>query len=147
MIWKPRAIVAAVVERDGKFLIIEETIRGRDVLTQPAGHLEPGESLSEAVVREVREETGWLFEPQALVGCYRWCNQDDVTQLRFTFCGEVTEHFPDQPLDDGIIAAHWMSRDELIGASDRLRTPLVMRCLDDYIAGQRHSLEVLCEHG
>ncbi len=147
MIFKPSATVAAIIERDGEFLTVEEYNRdGQAVFTQPAGHLEAGESLLDAVVREVREETGWLFRPEAVVGCYRWINPlSGVTQLRMTFCGTALEHDPELPLDHGIIATHWLSRAALADKGERLRNPLVMQSLDDYLAGRRHTLDLLCD--
>lgn len=146
MTWRPSAIVAAVIERNGQFLTVEELNRGRAVFTQPSGHLEDGESLLDAVVREVREETGWRFHPQALVGCYRWINPlSGVTQLRMTFCGEADDYDPELPLDDGILGTHWLSAEELAGKGELLRSPLVMRSLDDYLSGNRHPLHLLTD--
>lgn len=147
MTFRPFATVAAIIERDGQFLTVEELNReGQAVFTQPAGHLEAEESLLDAVVREVREETGWLFRPEALVGCYRWTNQlNGITQLRMTFCGTALEHDPELPLDHGIIATHWLSRAALAAKGEQLRNPLVMLCLDDYLAGVRHDLGLLCD--
>jgi 8-oxo-dGTP pyrophosphatase MutT (NUDIX family) len=146
MTWKPSVVVSAIIERDGKFLTIEELIRKRPMLTQPGGHLEKDETLVEAVIREVREETAWSFAPSALVGCYRWYNPlNHSTQVRFTFCGEPIEHYPSEPLDEGILGTHWLSRDELLAREEQLRTPLVLRCLDDYLAGRRLPLDFLGE--
>jgi 8-oxo-dGTP pyrophosphatase MutT (NUDIX family) len=137
----PDITVAAIAAQEGRFLIVEERIRGRLVLNQPAGHVEDRETLLAAVVRETREETAWRFTPEALVGTYLW--RDPETQqsfLRFAFCGTVADYRPDQPLDRGIVRARWMTREELLGAGRLLRSPLVLRCIDDFLAGQRAPL-------
>jgi 8-oxo-dGTP pyrophosphatase MutT (NUDIX family) len=144
MSWNPDVTVAAVVERDGRFLVVEERIGGRLVLNQPAGHLEDGESLIEAVVRETREETAWRLHPVALVGVYLWRNPDnDRSYLRFAFCGTVDDHRSTQPLDTGIQRALWLSQAELRAQPSRLRSPLVLRCLADYLEGRRQPLETV----
>jgi len=149
MIWKPDVTVAAVVEREGRFLVVEERVRSRLVINQPAGHLEKSESLVEAVVREALEETAWHFVPQAVVGIYLW-NQavrsaegPARTFLRVAFHGTVTHQEGGRTLDTGIERALWLSREQLVAQSSRLRSPLVMRCVDDYLAGCRFPLEVL----
>jgi 8-oxo-dGTP pyrophosphatase MutT (NUDIX family) len=137
----PEITVAAVTETDGRFLVVEERIDRRVVINQPAGHVEPGETLLEAVVREVREETAWLFTARELVGVYLWRSPDTGRMTkRFTFTGAVADHRPDQPLDDGIIATHWMTQAELKGREPQLRSPLVLRCIEDYLAGRRQPL-------
>jgi 8-oxo-dGTP pyrophosphatase MutT (NUDIX family) len=142
--WKPPSVtVAAVIERDGKFLFVEELQEGRRVLNQPAGHLDPGETLIAACVREVMEETAHRFEPKGLVGIYRWLYKPaDVTFLRFCFSGEIlgTE---DRPLDKEILALHWLSPAELKAKSAMHRSPLVQQCLDDYLAGNNFPLTVM----
>jgi 8-oxo-dGTP pyrophosphatase MutT (NUDIX family) len=139
MIWKPDVTVAAITERDGRFLFVEERVRGRVVINQPAGHLEDGESFLEAVVRETLEETGWDFEPRAVVGVYLWRPGDtNRSFLRVAFAGELSSHDPARPLDRGILRTRWMTRDELAAAQLRLRSPLVMRCVEDYLAGARY---------
>jgi 8-oxo-dGTP pyrophosphatase MutT (NUDIX family) len=144
MIWKPHATVAAIIERDGKFLMVEELINGRHVFNQPAGHLDPDESLLQAAIRETREETAWLFVAEAVTGIYLWKHPDNgKTFLRFAFCGQCSDHDPEQTLDDGILQAVWMSRDELIARQQNLRSPMVMECIDDYIAGKRYPLDIL----
>lgn len=146
MIWKPNVTVAAIVERQGRFLLVEEEADGQRVVNQPAGHLEPNETLIEAVVRETLEETAWHFQPRALVGVYRWEHPGkDLTYLRFAFCGEVGEHDPDQALDEGICRALWMSAEEIRGCRTRHRSPQVERCMDDYLKGQRTDLDLLNE--
>jgi 8-oxo-dGTP pyrophosphatase MutT (NUDIX family) len=140
--WNPEVTVAAVVERDGRFLFVEERIEGRLVLNQPAGHLEDGETLVEAVVRETREETAWRLQPLALVGTYLWRNpQNGRTFLRFAFCGVVDDHRAAQPLDAGIVRAVWLSHEQLLAQSARIRSPLVPRCLEDYLLGKRQPLD------
>jgi 8-oxo-dGTP pyrophosphatase MutT (NUDIX family) len=143
-VWKPSTTVAAVVERAGRFLLVEEVIDGRPVFNQPAGHLEPGESLAAACRREVLEETAHRFEPTALVGIYRWVYPpQDVTFLRFCFRGRI-EAVEARPLDPQIQALHWLSRDELYARRADHRSPLVQRCVDDYLAGRAFPLEVFC---
>jgi len=140
--WNPEVTVAAIVERDGRFLMVEERISGRLVLNQPAGHLEDGETLLEAVIRETREETAWRLAPQALVGTYLWRNPENGRSfLRFTFCGSVDDHHAEQKLDTGIVRAVWLSHEQLLAQPGRLRSPLVLRCLDDYLRGARHPLD------
>jgi 8-oxo-dGTP pyrophosphatase MutT (NUDIX family) len=138
----PDVTVAAVVMRDGRFLLVEERIAGRLVINQPAGHLEDGETLVEAAMREAREETAWGFRPEALVGTYLWRNPDNGRSfLRFAFCGDVEGHRPNQPLDRGIVRALWLARAELAAQPSRLRSPLVMRCIEDFLAGKRQPLD------
>jgi 8-oxo-dGTP pyrophosphatase MutT (NUDIX family) len=142
MHWNPDVTVAAIVERDGRFLMVEERIKGVLVLNQPAGHLEKGETLVDAVVRETREETAWRFAPDALVGTYLWRNPDtDRTFLRFAFCGSVDDHHADQALDTGIVRAVWLSPEQLRAQPGRMRSPLVLRCLDDFLGGVRRPLD------
>jgi len=142
MRWNPDVTVAAVVMRDGRFLVVEERISGRLVLNQPAGHLEEHETLLEAVIRETREETAWRFEPRALVGTYLWRNPVDGRGfLRFAFHGEVDDHRAQQPLDKGIVRSLWLSPAELHSQPARLRSPLVMRCIDDFLLGKRQPLD------
>ena len=133
--------MAAVVERGDKFLFVEERISGRLVLNQPAGHLEDGETLLEAVVRETREETAWRLTPEAFVGTYLWRSPDNGrTFLRFAFCGVVDDHRAAQALDTGIVRALWLSHEQVLAQSSRTRSPLVLRCLDDYLLGKRQPL-------
>lgn len=138
----PEITVAAVVERNGSFLLVEERIRQRLVLNQPAGHVEDRETLLEAVIRETQEETAFRFEPQALLGTYLWRNPaNGQTTMRFAFVGAVGAHDPQQMLDDPVVRALWMSREEMLAASARLRSPLVMRTVDDYCTGRRLPLD------
>jgi 8-oxo-dGTP pyrophosphatase MutT (NUDIX family) len=137
----PEITVAAVTESDGRFLVVEERINRRLVFNQPAGHVERGETLLEAVVREVREETAWRFEPRALVGVYMWRKPaGGRSYMRFAFSGTVADHDATQPLDRGIVRTHWLSRAELLEREPQLRSPLVMRCIEDYLHGTRKPL-------
>lgn len=127
-------------------MLVDELVNGRRVLNQPAGHLDDGESLVEAVIRETLEETGWSFDPAALVGIYRWRHtREGATFLRIAFCGDVTSHDPGLPLDHGIISSVWMTREQLAATPQRLRSPMVLRCINDYLAGARHSLSILSD--
>ena len=144
MVWKPHATVAAVIEKDGKFLLVEEVIQGDHVYNQPAGHLDPDESLLDAVIRETREESAWLFTPEAVTGIYLWKHPDNgETYLRVAFCGRCSDHDPDQALDTGIVQALWKSRDELVQRPEQLRSPIVINFIDDYLDGKRYPLEIL----
>jgi 8-oxo-dGTP pyrophosphatase MutT (NUDIX family) len=149
-IWKPSVTVAAIIERDGLFLLVEEETSDGIRLNQPAGHLDPFESLEQAVVRETLEETAHDFTPTALVGMYMSRYQsartgEDVTFLRFTFCGEVgAKH--DRPLDHGILRTLWMSRDEMAACRERHRSPLMLQCVDEYLEGRRAPLALLHTH-
>jgi 8-oxo-dGTP pyrophosphatase MutT (NUDIX family) len=142
--WNPEVTVAAIAELDGRFLMVEERIRGRLVLNQPAGHLEDGETLLEAVIRETREETAWRFRPNSLVGTYLWrCPEDGRSFLRFAFCGAVDDHLAQQPLDEGIQRTLWVTHEQLLAQAPRLRSPLVLRCLQDYRLGKRQPLDTV----
>jgi len=144
MVWKPHVTVAAVAQRHDRFLFVEERVGGKLVINQPAGHLESGENLIEAVVRETLEETAWHFEPEALVGIYLWRQpQNGSTFLRFSFAGRVSGHDSSLDLDDGIERALWLNRDQIISQQPRLRSPMVLRGVDDFLAGQRIPLAVL----
>ncbi len=140
----PRITVAALIERDGKFLFVEEEQDGRRVLNQPAGHLDPGESLVTACAREVMEETAHPFTPVGLVGIYRWLYPaKDVTFLRFCFFGSCERQIQGKTLDKEIVALHWLTPSELKAKSAMHRSPLVQQCVDDYLAGRRFPLDVL----
>jgi 8-oxo-dGTP pyrophosphatase MutT (NUDIX family) len=144
MTLKPDVTVAAVTQVEGRFLCVEERISQKLVLNQPAGHVELGETLLEAVVREVREETAWLFEPDSLLGVYLWRNPTSKrSTLRFAFTGSVSDHRPAQPLDRGIICTRWLTRGELKEREPRLRSPLVLRCIDDFLTGRRLPLDAV----
>jgi 8-oxo-dGTP pyrophosphatase MutT (NUDIX family) len=148
--WKPSVTVAAVVEHDGRYLVVEEQTRDGLRLNNPAGHLEPAESLPEAVAREVLEETGCTFLPEALVGIYlsrfRRGDGEEVTYLRVAFTGRVGPRDPQRPLDEGIVDVLWLTPDELRAEAARHRSPLVLQCLEDHLAGRRFPLDVLQAH-
>lgn len=144
MIWKPNVTVAAIIEKDGKFLLVEEETADGIMFNQPAGHLENGETLLDGVKREAWEETAHRFEPTGLLGVYHWKHpKKDITYLRFAFTGDVIGHDPAQKLDDGILRAVWMSLDEVRATQDRHRSPQVLTCIEHYLAGQRFPLSVL----
>jgi len=145
-VWKPNVTVAAVVERAGRFLLVEEHTERGLLFNQPAGHLEPDESLVAAVVREMLEETAHHFIPWAVLGVYQYKSSSEVTYLRFAFTGEITGHDTDRKLDAGIVRAAWLTSDEVRASSARHRTPLVMRCIDDYLAGRRFALELITHY-
>ena len=143
MIWKPSVTVAAVIERGGRFLFVEERINGRLVLNQPAGHLDPGESLVAACRREVLEETAHRFEPRALVGVYRWhYAAKDVTFLRFCFAGDVGDAEKGRALDAPVLRVHWLTPAELEARRAEHRSPLVAKCVADSLAGRRFALDL-----
>jgi len=143
-VWRPDVTVACVVPRDGCFLLVEEAIRGQLVLNQPAGHLEPNETLCAAALRETLEETGWTVALHGLVGVYQWSNSaTDSHFLRFTFAAEPLAHDPKRPLDSGIVRAIWLTRDEIAAERHRLRSPMVLRGVDDFLAGKRQPLDSL----
>ena len=147
MIWKPNVVVAAIIERDGKFLLVEEKADGKLVLNQPAGHLDEGESLMQAAVRETLEETAWHFTPEALLGVYRWLHPTKgITYLRFAFTGRVTHHDANRALDHDIVRTLWLTPEEILAERTRHRSPQVERCLNDYIDGRRYPLELLAEY-
>jgi 8-oxo-dGTP pyrophosphatase MutT (NUDIX family) len=146
--WSPSVTVAAIVEHDGRFLLVEEETPEGLRLNNPAGHLEPGESPLQGVVREAQEETGRVFTPQALVGVYlsrffRPAANQDVTYLRFAFCGSVSEAAEGWVLDHGIVRTLWLSAEELRASRERHRSPLVLQCMEDYLAGRRYPLALL----
>ena len=135
--------VATVVARDGRFLLVEETVGARSVLNQPAGHWEPGETLVEAAIRETLEETAWDVEPTALLGTYEYQPPDlDYGFLRFAFLATARRHHPQRPLDPGIVRALWLTPAELRAEGARHRSPMVMRCVDDALAGRSYPLSL-----
>ena len=143
-IWKPNTVVATIVEQDGRFLFVEEEADGRAVFNQPAGHLDPGETLLDAARRETLEESGWHVEPTGLVGIYLVEPPGStITYQRFCFRARAIRHDPARKLDKEIIRAVWMTRDELIDERARHRSPLVLRCVDDYIAGHNYPLSLI----
>jgi ADP-ribose pyrophosphatase YjhB (NUDIX family) len=146
---RPSVTVAAVIERGGRFLLVEEEDEGRIVFNQPAGHLEQHESLVEGCRREVLEESAWHFRPSELIGIYRWSTRgcgDGVTYVRFAFCGELEGHEPGRKLDAGIVRAVWLDSGEIHALRERHRSPLVLRCVEDYLAGRRYSLDLLIDY-
>lgn len=141
--WRPSVTVAAVIERGGRFLLVEERIDGRLVLNQPAGHLDPGESLAAACRREVLEETAHHFEPSGVVGIYRWhYAAKDLTFLRFCFCGTVRDFDPSRQLDKEIVSIHWLSAAQLAARKAEHRSPLVQKCVEDFLGGRRFALDI-----
>jgi 8-oxo-dGTP pyrophosphatase MutT (NUDIX family) len=142
----PEITVAAVAATAGRFLFVEERINQRLVINQPAGHVEPGESLLAAVIREVHEESAWRFQPQALLGVYLWRRPSARrATLRFAFTGSVSEHDATLRLDRGIVRTLWLSADGVEAQAPRLRSPLVLRCVEDYLAGHTCSLEGIAQ--
>ena len=146
--WKPNVTVAAILEQDGRYLLIEEHTPEGLRLNNPAGHLDPSESLLDGCRREALEETTCSFEPEALVGIYmsrfqRAATGEDITYLRFAFCGKVGPANPALRLDKGIVRTLWMTLEEVRASAERHRSPLVLRCIEDHWAGQRFPLETL----
>lgn len=138
---RPELTVAAVIEQNGRYMLVEEHVSGRLVLNQPAGHVERGESLAQAVVREALEETAWSFVPEAIVGVYLWDPEGGQNPfLRVAFSGRCTAHDSQRTLDDGIERVVWMSRPDMTARSDRLRSPMVLRAVDDYERGSRYPI-------
>lgn len=143
-IWRPHVTVATVVPQQGKFLLVEETVHRKQVLNQPAGHLEPDETLADAALRETLEETGWYVELDCLLGIQQWTSTASGSQfVRFTFAARALRHDPTRPLDTGIVRALWLSRDEIAEAHERLRSPLVLTSVDDWISGRRLPLDAI----
>jgi 8-oxo-dGTP pyrophosphatase MutT (NUDIX family) len=151
-IWKPSVTVAAIVERERRFLLVEEMTSDGIRINQPAGHLDPGESLVAGCAREMLEETAHPFVPKALLGVYMFRHlrngaaRDDVTYVRFAFVGELGERIAGRALDDGILRVLWLTPEELRARSNEHRSPLVMKCVDDYLRGQRYPLDMLYTH-
>jgi len=146
--WKPNVTVAAVIEKDGRFLLVEEETSHGLRLNNPAGHLDPGESLVEGCAREALEETTWHFRPTALLGVYmsrfvKAANGEDITYLRFAFAGELGPQDPQRQLDEGIVRTLWLTPEEIRACADRHRSPLLLRCMDDYLAGIRLPLSAV----
>ena len=147
--WKPSVTVAAIIEREGRYLLIEEETSEGLRLNNPAGHLEPGESPEQGCAREALEETGHAFTPEALVGIYLARMQrggEDFTYLRFAFCGRLGAHDPGRMLDEGIVRTLWMTPEEVRASQARHRSPLVLRCIEDHLAGQRHPMSLVTTH-
>ncbi|THB66611.1 MAG: NUDIX hydrolase [Gammaproteobacteria bacterium] len=145
-IWKPHLTVAAVVEDNGRFLFVEEEIRGELVINQPAGHLDEGETLLHAVIRETQEETAYKFLPQALVGILKWSNTEkNKTFVRVAFCGNVSDHAPEQELDDGIVRTLWLTPEELNSGEYKIRSPMVLETIRKYQANERYPIDFISE--
>jgi 8-oxo-dGTP pyrophosphatase MutT (NUDIX family) len=144
MRFTPHVTVATIVEDQGRFLLVEEWAGGEAVFNQPAGHLEADESLTQAALRETLEETGWEVELTAVIGIYLYtAPSNGITYQRVCFAARALRHLPDSPLDEGIIGPRWLTRDELAAQPERLRSQLVLECIDDYLAGERHSLSLI----
>lgn len=146
--WKPNVTVAAIMEQGGRFLLVEEHTRDGLKLNNPAGHLDPGESPQDGCAREALEETAHEFTPTALVGVYlnrftKTHTDDDLTYMRFAFAGDVGKHHPERALDEGIVRAVWMTVEEIRACPERHRSPLLLRSLEDYLAGQRYPLSLV----
>ena len=149
--WKPHTTVAAVIERDGRYLLVEEHTADGLRLNNPAGHLDPGESPEQGVAREALEEPARRFRPTALVGIYlarveRRHENEDITYVRFAYCGEIGEPEPGRELDTGIVRTIWMTPEEVRASANRHRSPLVLRCIEDHIAGRRYPLDLVITH-
>lgn len=146
-IWRPNVTVAAVVERDGKFLVVEEQADDGLVINQPAGHLDAGESLVHAMVRETLEETAWDVEPLGVIAVYRWINASGTTYMRFAFAARAVQEYPGRPLDDGIARALWLAPEEIDGVKHVARSPMVLRTIADYRRGRLLPLDLLQDLG
>jgi ADP-ribose pyrophosphatase YjhB (NUDIX family) len=147
MVWKPHVTVAAVVEREGKYLFVEEETEEGLMFNQPAGHLEPGESLAAGAERETLEETAYEFRATHLVGIYSWRHPSrDITYLRFAFTGELGTHHADRRLDTGIVRAAWLTPAEIRSTRNRHRSPLVVRCMEDHMRGVRTPIDLLVHY-
>lgn len=141
-VWRPRVTVATVVPQDGRFLLVEEIVHGRKVINQPAGHLESGESLQQAAIRETLEETGWHIELECLIGVQQWTSTASGSQfVRFTFGANPLRHDPAQALDDGILGTLWLGREQILAMAGQMRSPLVLDSIDEWIAGRRLPLD------
>jgi ADP-ribose pyrophosphatase YjhB (NUDIX family) len=142
--FKPNTTVAAIIEQNGQFLLVEETTDRGNRFNQPAGHLEDNETLTQAVIRETLEESAYDFTPEALLGVYLWKHQhNDTSYLRFAFIGNVSTHYPTQALDTGIVRTVWMGIDEIRENAHLLRSPQVLTCIEDYLTGKRFPLDVI----
>jgi len=150
-IWKPNVTVAALIERDGRFLLVEEETEDGLRFNQPAGHLDEGESLVAACMREALEETAWHVKPTALVGVYQWPrpkreNEGDITYLRFAFACEPVAEQVGLTLDAGIVRAVWLAPEEIKACRERHRSPLVWQCVQDFLSGRRFPLDLIRHH-
>jgi 8-oxo-dGTP pyrophosphatase MutT (NUDIX family) len=144
MQWKPHATVAAIIEHNGKFLLVEEETERGNRFNQPAGHLEDNETLIEAVVRETLEETAYTFTPESFLGVYHWKHEhNDTTYLRFAYIGSASDHQPELALDEGIIRTVWMTIEEIRSNAKLMRSAQVITCIEDYLSGQKFPLSVV----
>lgn len=142
--FKPNTTVAAIIEQNGKFLLVEEHTDRGNRFNQPAGHLEDNETLIQAVIRETMEESAYEFTPTALLGVYQWKHSlNDTTYMRYAFIGNAGKHYPLQELDDGILQAVWMSLDEIRDKQNLLRSPQVLQCIEDFLSGKSYPLSVI----
>jgi len=144
--WKPHVTVATVIEKEGRFLLVEEHTPEGLRLNNPAGHLDPGESPADGCARETLEETAWQFTPTALVGIYLSRSQratQDITYLRFTFCGELGAFDATRSLDTGIVRTLWLTPDEIRQSTARHRSPMVLQGMEDYLKGQRYPMALI----
>jgi 8-oxo-dGTP pyrophosphatase MutT (NUDIX family) len=147
-VWKPNVTVAALIEREGRFLLVEEETDEGIRFNQPAGHLDEGESLVAACAREALEETAWHFAPTALVGIYQWPRpKGEITYLRFAFAGTLGAEEVGRPLDTGILRAVWLTPAEIEASRARHRSPLIWQCVQDYLAGRRYPLDLIRHYG
>ena len=147
MNWHPHTTVACIVERDGLFLMVEELDQGYTVFNQPAGHLAENENLYEAALRETLEETAWEVELDAFLGTYQFHSPaNGITYIRHCFIASTVKHCPELPLDKDIIAAHWLSKDEILAFDFKARSPVVVKVLQDYLDGQRYPLSLINHH-
>lgn len=142
----PHATVATIVEKDGKYLLVHEYSKGRLVYNQPAGHIETGESITDAAIRETQEETGWRVEPNAFVGVSVYHAPNGISYIRNTLAATAIEHNPEQPLDEGIESAVWLSYEEICQRQDELRSPIVLKVIEDYREGKTYPLALIYEH-
>lgn len=143
-IWCPHVTVATVVPKDGRFLLVEELVHGRRVFNQPAGHLEPDESLQAAALRETLEETGWEVALECLIGVQQWTSPASGSQfVRFTFAASPVREHVGRPLDTGILGTHWLARDDIAALGERLRSPLIVHSIDEWIGGRRLPLDAV----
>lgn len=145
MTWNPHITVAAIIERDNKFLFVEEMVNGEKAINQPAGHVEDGESFIEATIRETLEETGWHIKPNYLVAAYRWKCKKSETFFRFTFAAHALSHDANSPLDNGIIRSLWLDKTSLQNYSELLRSPMILDSIKRYLQGHEYPLDLFVD--